>query len=189
MNKIGTHNSLSYLKPQWWLRLTGLGLMAKCQEVPVEQQYKLGARFFDIRIRFRKNKVVAAHGMATFKDVDLNSIFTFFNRKKDVTVRIVLENHMFSKDKTKDDAKFRDLVYGMVKKYKNVTFTSGIRKRPWTIIVTLPDKVDLRDCYEHFEGNQIKLPRPKYWAKKKNKEYWSQVDDTAYSLFDFINIK
>lgn len=186
--KLGTHNSLSYLKPQWWLRLFNLYKLGKCQEVGIAHQYELGARWFDLRIRFTKKGIAAAHGMLTFKDVNMDSILDYLDSRKDTYVRFVLETKMFRKPKPQEDELFKQVVLNWVSKYKNIHFINAVRKRPWEELLYF-DYVPVKECYEHFEGKDLKFPLPKYYAKKNNSKYWSEVNDEAYSLFDYINIK
>ena len=51
------------------------------------------------------------------------------------------------------------------------------------------EEVPYKDCFEFYEGKNLKFPYPRYYAKKKNKGYWKQVNDKYYSIMDFINIK
>lgn len=47
---IGSHNTLSYLKPvKWWQKL--LNPWTKCQLIDILTQKEIGVRYFDIRIR------------------------------------------------------------------------------------------------------------------------------------------
>ena len=70
--KLGTHNSLTYLSPQWYFRW--LNFTSKCQDLTIEEQYDLGVRYFDFRIKFtRKGEVRAGHGIMTYK-ADFDSI-------------------------------------------------------------------------------------------------------------------
>lgn len=46
---IGSHNSMSYLPIRGWRKI--LTPWARCQSISLQQQYELGVRYFDIRIR------------------------------------------------------------------------------------------------------------------------------------------
>lgn len=52
--KLASHNTVTYPTiKQWYLR--PFTFMARCQSRSHIEQYKRGARFFDIRVRFDKN--------------------------------------------------------------------------------------------------------------------------------------
>lgn len=181
--KIGTHNSLTYLPPQWYFRW--LNFTSKCQNLTIEEQYDFGVRYFDFRIKFtRKGTVRAGHGIMTYK-ADFDSIYNFLNAKGDCYVNIVLEN--FSWQKGKKDSLFVRYVKEIVQKYPHIRFVGGEKKRPWTSLVPLGN-TGVKACFEFYEKGRIKFPRPHYYARKKNKDYWENADNNVYSLFDFIEI-
>lgn len=183
--KLGTHNSLSYLRPQWWMR--PFAWMARCQSMTIEQQYEFGVRYFDIRMRLLNNgDWVGAHGLATY-DIYWRFIFAYLNFKGDCIVRILLENHFWQKNDKGLDQCYIMFVYTLMELYPNITFTGGQKKRDWTTLVNLPD-VPVRECFEKFEGNNLKFPFPKKYAKRNNPKYWKSVNDIEYSLFDFIEL-
>lgn len=72
MLKLGTHNSLSYHLPQWWM--IPFMWMARCQRLNIEEQYVLGVRYFDIRPKLVGGRVVAGHGLATYK-LDMDKVW------------------------------------------------------------------------------------------------------------------
>lgn len=183
MKKIGTHNSLSYHRPQWWLRW--LNFTSKCQNLTIEQQYDLGVRWFDFRIRFTSNGVRSAHGLMTYKP-DFDSLFYFLDKKGDAIVNVVLENHVW--DFGKHDEKFMQHIYKLLTKYQNITFVGGNKKRPWEKLYPLGD-VATRTCFETYEGKQKKFPWPLWYAKRKNAGYWRGVDNDIFSVFDFVELK
>lgn len=180
--KLGTHNSLSYHRPQWWLRW--LNFTAKCQDLTIEEQYNLGVRYFDFRIRFTKSGVCSGHGLMTYK-VDFQKIFAFLNKQGDCIVNLVLENHFWQGSEF--DMQYSVYVKQLIRAYPDIQFVGGYKKRPWTDLLHMGN-YPVRACYEFYEGDNLKFPFPKYYAKKNNRKYWKQVDDMAYSMFDFIEI-
>ena len=99
---IGSHNSLSYLRPKkWWMR--PFHFMARCQDIDFVDQYILGARVFDLRISFdRKHfgKVQVRHGSMEF-DVPmslLNLFYYYLNSAGDCYLRVILEFNKEPKD-------------------------------------------------------------------------------------------
>ncbi len=181
--KLGTHNSLTYLHPQWYFRW--LNFTSKCQNLTIEEQYDFGVRYFDFRIKFtRKGQVRAGHGIMTYK-ADFDSIYNYLNNKGDCYVNIVLENLPWQKDKK--DSLFIHYVNEIVKKYPRIRFVGGEKKRPWTSLVPLGN-VGVKACFEFYERDKKKFPRPRYYARKKNQQYWKEADTVAFSLFDFIEL-
>ena len=181
--KLGTHNSLTYLPPQWYFRW--LNFTSKCQNLTIEEQYDFGVRYFDFRIKFtRKGKVRAGHGIMTYK-ADLDSIYNFLNKKGDCYINIVLENFPWQKDKK--DSLFVRYVKEIIQKYPQIRFVGGEKKRPWTQLIPLGN-TGVKACFEFYERDKKKFPRPRYYARKKNEQYWKEVDTVAFSLFDFIEL-
>lgn len=181
--KLGTHNSLTYLPPQWYFRW--LNFTSKCQNLTIEEQYDFGVRYFDFRIKFtRKGKVRAGHGIMTYK-ADFDSIYNFLNKKGDCYINIVLENFPWQKDKK--DSLFVRYVKEIIQKYPQIRFVGGEKKRPWTQLIPLGN-TNVKACFEFYERDKKKFPRPRYYARKKNEQYWKEVDTVAFSLFDFIEL-
>ena len=88
---LGSHNSWSYLSvKQWWLR--PFSFIAKCQDLSIIEQYNLGVRCFDLRIRFDKNpNLKVCHGIFEYNAYFILSDLKWLNDKKDVYVRILHE--------------------------------------------------------------------------------------------------
>ena len=60
---IGTHNSMTYLRPAHWYGWFMIPF-ARCQRKSIEEQWDNGARCFDLRIRFTKQgEPYFAHGL------------------------------------------------------------------------------------------------------------------------------
>ena len=187
--KLATHNSLSYVRPQWWAR--PFNFISKCQSLTVWQQYDLGVRYFDIRIWWSGNRLISKHGLAKY-DVDVLSVLDFLNSKNDkVRVRLVLEDTFaFGKNY---DSRFVAFVNEVVKKYENVTFLCGVKKSTWAKLVDLLDE-PLEDFYEFFGDDGSEIYNPKWNAKHNNRLYWrlasllSSTGSDSWLMFDFIEI-
>lgn len=83
--KIATHNSLSYAPvKQWYLK--PFSWIAKCQSKSIDEQYKKGVRFFDIRLKDHK----VAHGIIKYSIV-LQDTLKYLDTKNDVIVRVLFE--------------------------------------------------------------------------------------------------
>ena len=63
MLKLGTHNSMTNLKPTGLVQILAWNT-GKCQNLSLEEQYEFGVRFFDLRIRFDEEATpYFAHGL------------------------------------------------------------------------------------------------------------------------------
>ena len=56
---LASHNSLTYYKPQWYLR--PLAWIGRCQSKTIQEQYELGVRYFDIRIKYDDYTAISGH--------------------------------------------------------------------------------------------------------------------------------
>lgn len=127
--KLGSHNSMSYMKPQWWMR--PFAFMARCQSEDLNKQWKCGVRMFDLRIIFNKNGIpYFAHGLATYRlpggasnvEYVLNWLSYKASKTKDkVVVRIINERN-------KDEVKFSDFCNRIDDQYPNLQFC-GFRNK------------------------------------------------------------
>lgn len=190
--EIGTHNSMTYLKPKKWY-LYPFRFIAKCQSLPIEDQYRRGVRLFDIRISYDKdNNPEFRHGSMAFKG-DIYKILNYLNNQKDsIKIRIILEEKKESF--TKETLFIKDIVY-FKERFKNLTFYEGRRKFDWRKIVDLPD-LEVIQLVSSMQGNKIDDIWPWLYAKinnKKNLELYSEdykyiVDHTPI-LLDFIEIQ
>lgn len=186
MTKLATHNSLSYIRPQWWAR--PFNFISKCQSMSIQEQYDFGVRYFDIRIWFKGEKVISRHGLA-FYDIDVYDVLDYLNTKSETVVKLVLENWR-EKDCRYDD-RFISFVEEVVKNYPNIKFVGGIKKIPWTRIVPKLSDVPVRDCFEKFGDDKNEIYCPKWNALHKNRYHWQIANwahDDKYNMFDFIEI-
>lgn len=68
MKKIlGAHNANTYLRPRkWWMKL--INFTSKCQKLTINDQFKHGVRYFDLRIRYDKKlgMFINCHGLVEY---------------------------------------------------------------------------------------------------------------------------
>lgn len=190
--EIGTHNSMTYLKPKKWY-LYPFRFIARCQSLPIDCQYRQGVRLFDIRISYDKdNNLEFRHGSMAFKG-DVYKILDWINCQKESSkIRIILEESKSSI--TKETLFIRDITY-FREHFKNLTFYEGRRKFDWKKIADLPD-LEVVQLVSSMQGNKIDDIWPWLYAKinnKKNLKFYSEnykyiVDHTPI-LLDFIEIQ
>lgn len=201
---IGSHNSFTYLKPRkWWMRL--FTIFAKCQSENIIKQYEAGARYFDLRVRFKNiednyNDIVVAHGLMEYNIsysnlynilIILNLIAKTYTKK--IYIRLLYE--LPYKDKSKisqsKELKFIKFCYHLQNTFTNLIFCGGQRKYDWNQLAFLkphPYSIDLYSSrtwkiwddwcpwlYAHFMNN------------KNYKKYRGANPKDGFMLMDFVN--
>lgn len=190
--EIGTHNSMTYLKPKKWY-MYPFRFIAKCQSLAIDEQYRRGIRLFDIRISYDKNNNPEfRHGSMAFKG-EVYRILDWLNCQKDpIRVRLILEE---KKESTVKETLFIKDIIHFKEVYKNITFYEGRRKFDWKKLVDLPD-LEVIQLISSMQGNKIDDLWPWLYAKimnrkhlKKYKEEYKYVIDHIPILLDFIDIQ
>lgn len=193
--KIGSHNSMSYLKARKWY-MEPFRFAARCQAVSIQTQYeKYGIRLFDIRIKFNKNgEVMFAHGAMEY-ECDMDSIFKYLNEVPEpVDCRILLEN--------KPD-QFENLFIlwcqNTKKKYPNIRYFGGRNKYTWKEVYhykyqgpTFLDKYssyNVEETGKPITGTYLDDWFPFLYAWKHNRENIEIGTDRDYLMIDFVNIQ
>ena len=92
MLNLGTHNSMTYLKPTGLVQILAWNT-GKCQNLSLEEQYEFGVRFFDLRIRFDEEATpYFAHGLLEFHEKAVTDVLAFLDQKQDCIVNLVMES-------------------------------------------------------------------------------------------------
>lgn len=174
--RIGSHNSLSYIKPQWWFRI--LNWTTRCQSLNIKEQYKKGVRLFDIRLKWSKERQdwVSGHGIATY-DIDVWEIISYLNYAGGCTIRIILEKG--------DEDRFISDVKDMLALFLDVEFICGRKKKGWVKLLPELPEPELNHFYWTHD-RWWKIPFPRVYAKRHNAENFEKVNDERWSLFDFV---
>lgn len=199
---LGSHNSMTYLPvKQWYFK--PLFWTARCQSKPLYEQYELGARLFDIRVRFDENGyTVLAHGLIEFEgDVydalkELNSLAS----KHKIYVRISLESNSRMKDQYMQEYCFKDFCSYIQRIYTNLIFFGGRRKYDWAPVYDFgtaePTIEDSYSSTTNIFGESsftfaAKLDDlwPWLYAKIHNKKRIKMGTDKQVLLIDFVNIQ
>lgn len=189
---LGSHNTLTYfpikglfgsLKKNW----------SKCQEINYIQQYNCGVRYFDVRIKFDKNKPVVVHNNNTYKagENELNQLFSFLNIKKDCYVRFGLDIRKKPKDADKQTKLFKEYIQSIQRKYPFIKIADAIIFWDWEHIINPLITVVERHASVTSTWELIKTPRN--YASKHNKELKETYKDVLNSdkqvlLIDFVNL-
>lgn len=204
--KLGSHNSWSYLTPKkWWMKL--IGFTAKCQNVDVMTQYDTyGVRMFDLRIRFSdkpidnpmfSNDIKIVHGPIEYdySYYQLIGELEFFNSMKDVTIRLLLDLRGVKKeDYEVQRKKFNRFYRGVLRNFTNIKYVLGRDLPEWKkCIITLSDGSIKEDYASVSKPKYIDDWYPYWYAKRKNKyikrDFFNNINSTEeFLLIDFVNI-
>lgn len=187
--KLGTHNSMSYLKPlKWWHK--PFHFLSRCQRVSIQEQYeKYNARYFDLRVREHEGLWHFAHGATLFKGETLDSVLAYLNGKCDVVVRIVLEER---KRDLKIEETFRAYCKGAMYKYSNVGYIGCYTKADWSEQLAgdvLTNPISIYEAVSSTTGNILDDWCPYFYAKRYNKDNYAQGTAKDFLVLDFIDIK
>ena len=188
--KIGTHNSMTYLQPkQWWL--WPFKWMAQCQSIDYKQQYDLGVRYFDMRVKYNKEgKPEFSHGLLTYK-CDVESVFKWLNSKKeDIQIRLLLELSKSSADDERqldlfveDCARWEDI-------YRNLKFHNGRRKYDWKVVYDFNNpEPSIDQKVSSMLGKKWDDIFPFVWSYMYNKKFIEEGTDKEYLLLDFVQVQ
>lgn len=174
--KLASHNSLSYYPPQWWV--IPFNWMARCQSLTIEQQYERGVRLFDIRLKWSKKHQdwISGHGIATY-NVNIWQILSYLDFKQGCTVRIILEKG--------NELEFIRDVKEFINVFPDIEFICGRKKKGWVKLLPELPETDMNHLYWTHE-RWWKIPFPYLYAKKHNKENQGYLNETVWSMFDFI---
>jgi hypothetical protein len=186
---LGTHNSCtSYPVKGFWSKL--ISWTNRCQNLSIQEQYDLGARYFDIRIRPGKHGITVWHGIVEFK-VNIKEIFEYLNSKGDCIVRLVLENRKWERgERLEMMTGWLEAVHKVLQRdYPNIEWYTVGSKNPWNLIYTNPNtEIVINHNYKMILGWSVLIPWPKFWAKqmKKKQSLPSEGGSFEYFVVDFI---
>lgn len=153
--KIGTHNSMTYLKPsKWWLWLFRFAY--KCQSLTIEEQLANGIRIFDLRIRLnKKGEWIFAHGLAEFKGIspiDTLNLINNFAKEKNEKYKVRLMWETKDTDNEEEAKIFTDLCFLVETTFTNIQFfggTSIATWKNWYNFHPYGDNPEKRECWEY----------------------------------------
>lgn len=190
---IGTHNSMTFLRPAKWYGWFMIPF-ARCQRKTIMQQWKAGARVFDLRVKFdRYGNSYFAHGLydCTYL-LTLDFVIRLIEQlryyyKEEVYVRLILED---TKADNFQAEYFRDACKRIEEKFEHIHFFGGNRKGDWKKLYTF--KRDVHDSLNNqWVSSMMDDARwyekflPFAYALRCNKRNKENVKP-KFNLFDFI---
>ena len=203
---IGSHNSFTYLKPRkWWMRL--FTIFAKCQSENIIKQYAAGARYFDLRVRFKNaentfDDVIIAHGLMEY-EYNISSIELYYiletldliakNYNQKIYIRLLYE--LPYKDKSKlsqlKETKFIKFCNCLQNTFTNLIFCGGQRKYDWKQLVNLKPHPYSIDLYSSRTWKIWDDWCPWLYAHFMNNKNYKKYKDAepkdGFMLMDFVN--
>lgn len=193
---IGTHNSMTYLRPQKWYGWFMIPF-ARCQRKTIEEQWHDGARCFDLRIRFtKKGEPYFAHGLYECShkvgpsDVLVKLYRLIIRDNQPAFVRLILEDP----DKQNHNVfYFKQFCYAWETHEacktdnKVLHFFGGNRKGDWAQIVEFDYKPNLTQyvgsMMEDARWYEKFMPFAYAWRRNKKNKQNPQGD---IAIYDFI---
>lgn len=185
--KLGTHNSLSYMRCQWWLE--PFAWIGRCQSMTIKEQFLYGVRYFDIRVKFVNGVAKSGHGLLTYDiliDDVLGLLQWYYTKigkgKEEVIVRLFLENSKHNP--TLYAKEFMMCIEKWKEKYPELTFIEGGCRYDYKSYIDY--NIPVRVCYAEYWKKKLCIPWPKHWAKKHNKGLHEGDNSRQYSVYDYI---
>ena len=191
---LGTHNSMTYLKPRkWWMRL--INFTAKCQSVDLETQVaKYGVHYIDIRVKLNKGKLVLAHGLVEYDLTPYQAcgkIAAYASTHKDEQfyLRVMLENDFNDTEEQRNAFRIFCSIINGSNVCKNLHIVGGYEKKNGTKIYEFNDcDLDICGAFSSMSSNKLIHLWPWLYAKKHNKESYENGTDKDVLMLDFIEI-
>ena len=195
---IGSHNTMSYLKPSNWLLYLGYLISAKCQSKTWVEQINSGVRVLDIRVfpEYDKHGITFwryGHGLIKFtkNSPHIYTIANILNEKakkdkKPMYMRIILE-----RCKSEHDVQeFIDLCRFLEFNYPHVEFLGGNRKKDWKKCYTFSSCITDNNVNQPVssmaeDARWYEKICPWLYAKRMNKVNKDKLIK-GINLFDFI---
>lgn len=188
---LGSHNSWSFLPPKkWWQKV--LAFTARCQRKTIQEQYELGVRCFDLRIRFIKGDPYVVHNSFVYASIfDVYNDLNFLNNECNVCVRIL---HDVRKKKDYTDVSqdsFWNLCSYLKRRFTNIKWWCGRNLYNWEEDFVFDYKPRCTEMYSSVcSPKLIDDWFPLIYAKRNNS--WIRRDEYKEDeilLIDFVDIK
>lgn len=189
---LGSHNSWSFLPPKHWL-VKPFAFMARCQSKSIIQQYRLGVRCFDLRIRVdKKDCPHIYHGLVEY-DISESEIYEYLamlDSFGDCYVRVVHEvrtKKQYTQEAVNGFIKFCDWYRTS---FPNITFWCGRNLYNWQVDYQFENEPSCEEKY-----SSVCKPRliddwwPWLFAKRNNRKIFEEGTDKDILLVDYVNIK
>lgn len=164
--------------------------MARCQDYSIKRQYELGVECFDLRVRFKGNKLIVAHGWMEYDitESELLEDLQWLNSQGNCYVRVLHEARNTNSYTAYSVISFRNFCAYLEERYTHISFWCGRNLYNWDVDYQF--KVEL-SCEEKYSS--VCAPRwvddcwPRWYAKFHNKKILKEGTDKDILLMDFVN--
>jgi len=199
--KIASHNSFSYLPARrWWMK--PFVWMARCQRLGIYEQFHMGIRLYDLRVRVKDERATICHGLMEFK----GRIYDLLDALDDwsamyntpVYVRVVLEK---SNPSDEDKDQFRRFCEE-IGDYYDLKFFGGNDRSDWDCKHPVYDFGNPMPDIEHKYSSTTSLfsngPKwlrriddlwPWLYARLHNKRNIEKGTTHDWLMIDFVDIR
>lgn len=188
---LGSHNSWSYAAPkQWYMR--PFRFMAQCQDLNIVEQYELGVRCFDLRVRITKDgelNVVHGNMVYNISNDDLVEDLTFLNTVGDCYVRVIHDVRTKKQYNTSKTEAFIDLCKALEDGYSNIKFYCGENLYNRNKDYVFKNNPSCLELYSSVTGTKFDDLYPRLYAKKNNKKNIAAGTNREILMIDFVNIQ
>lgn len=197
---IGSHNSISYYKPvKFWQRI--FLPWARCQNKTLQEQYDLGVRYFDIRVKLIDGYWHFVHNQEDFGYIHPGTIAGLFNgifsketeTPEPIYLRILLDERKTPDNPEQYKVEFIELLSYISNQLNSYIHIDEARVFwDWSIINDFSEQLFMQyeyhvslsgKWYEYIFGTKLFAMRNN--SKKFDKDIWK---DNGYSvaLIDYI---
>lgn len=163
----------------------------KCQNKDIKEQYDKGCRCFDLRVRWKNNKWIFAHGLYETYEHTLQEILNKLNgwgimNNEHIYIRLILEINWHNENQ---ETKFIELCKKCLAEcYRNLIFFEARRKYDWNQLYNFgiyPTVHQYVGSMQSWWGRIF----PRLWSllyKEKHMFSAQHKPDEIICLFDFI---
>lgn len=164
--------------------------IAKCQKKSIKDQYKLGARMFDLRIGFDGITPIFKHGIIAYKGDVEETLGTINSFEELIKVRLVLEVNKNTKHLGIIENLFRFYCERWQQSYKNIEFFAGRRKFDWLQLYDFnTEEPIIVQKISSMNKSKIDNIWPWLYAKLNNKKSIASHNKNTWLFLDFIEIQ
>lgn len=187
---LGSHNSWSYLPvKRWWMK--PIAFMARCQSVDIQEQYELGVKCFDLRVRFDKDKLILVHGIIEY-DYDITELFSnlrWLDNQGLCYIRILHDVRNKRQFKNSDSVEFCRVCSMLEKSYTHIRFWCGRNLYDWNKNYDFGIYPTCEEKYGSVSGRKwLYAWWPWLYARLHNKTIRVKETDKKILLIDYVNI-
>lgn len=183
MKLIGSHNTMSYLKPKhWWLKPINW-LFAQCQTKTIQDQVAR-CQAFDLRVCRDHSEWYFAHGLVSYKGSTLYSVLNFLENKARQDKTKFYIRLIFEKGNIVDEAFFSEyLCPDLEERFNYLIFYGGYKKKGWVKLYNFHNDIEEHQFVSSVSGKWYETPRM-YNNRLKHKLEINLQKGINY--FDFI---